>query len=734
MGLIRDTVDRYVAITLRDMGYSKANVPAVMRPVFAGESRQQRGGELMDDMTSAVKSRYEKAALAMSWIYSNVDTISKQCASSELYVVGSPLARERRPLSGHDFARLFVRPNDFMSGSFLMRYTVSWLLLRGEAYWMLVPDQTGRLSEIWPLPSDRISPIPDKRKYIKGYRYSSGGVDSESVVIPTENILYLRDPNPFDYHRGLSKLEAARNALETDAAAIRWNKETFTNEATLRTLISVPQETPRNIFDQIKEELETQLLERRRRYVISRGGDINAKSIGLSVKDMEYLQGREFSREEIDRIFSIPGGFWSKAANRANSENARKVVAEQAVWPNLMMIAEEITAQVFPVYYPGEDIEARFQDIRPDDREMALKETQLKYQALSIDEVREIQGREQFGGVYGALPWPLRDKKESLAIFMADIGEEALLADAGADDTAPEPALEENGPTGDLNTGKEEDGLTGENRGIEPEQTGGDVAKSAAQQTELRALRNYCKKRIKSGGELSFEPTFLSKAEVNAALDFAEISRETMSTTDAVHAVTHYFEHEHKAAPVPFGNEDIDSIIQNYYEELLALAQSTAANQTSENDARGRIAEATIAAITLALLRGGGIRDNAALNPVEQEQLDALRLVINSSASRLAGEWSDSEDADPDSVFNRGSVWAATISGMFWWAMKGRADSDVQMVWRRGNTVEPCATCLWLDGQVKTAAQWAELPYYPQARNGSLECGGWNCDCRFEEV
>lgn len=51
--------------------------------------------------------------------------------------------------------------------------------------------------------------------------------------------------------------------------------------------------------------------------------------------------------------------------------------------------------------------------------------------------------------------------------------------------------------------------------------------------------------------------------------------------------------------------------------------------------------------------------------------------------------------------------------------------------WRLGATKDHCSTCAANDGQTKTMAEWeaAGLP-----RSHGLECGGWFCDCRLEEV
>jgi len=199
--------------------------------------------------------------------------------------------------------------------------------------------------------------------------------------------VFFRLPNPFEYHRGLSPLSAYRLALETDLAAARWNRDTFTNDVTLRTLITLPTEMSTPDYDRARREILDELIEKQRRFMIARGGDVTVTPMSITHKDLEFLKGREFSREEIDRVFGVPAGFWAKEATRANSEAAKATLIEQAVWPLCTLMQDEITAQILMPDY-ADNLRGRFDDIRITDRAMLVEERTAYWQVKTVDEAR----------------------------------------------------------------------------------------------------------------------------------------------------------------------------------------------------------------------------------------------------------------------------------------------------------------------------------------------------------
>lgn len=382
--------------------------------------------------TRTSQDAVERMAMLSSWVYSNVDVISKLVSDTPIGVKKIVEGEESKPIANHPFEILLRKPNPFMGEAFFKRYLVMWLLIRGEAYVMLSPDSTGKLTEMWPMPSSIIEPIADGTSYISGYKIKRKDPTKKDLFIPPEYICFIRLPNPFDYHRGLSPISPLRLALETDQHAANWNYETFTNEAVLRTLISIPPNISRSQFNKIKEEIVDELVNNSRRYMIARGGQLSVEQMGLSHKDMEYLRGREFTREEIDRAYGFPAGFWAKEATEANSRTARETLIELAVWPVLTLMANDFKVQILDRFYPMEELdkdgekvvglEIEAQDIRAKNVELETQAADFDYQTMTINEVRIIQGRKPYDSPYGDVPWPLRMKEDYVVAYLQSQG------------------------------------------------------------------------------------------------------------------------------------------------------------------------------------------------------------------------------------------------------------------------------------------------------------------------
>jgi hypothetical protein len=85
----------------------------------------------------------------------------------------------------------------------------------------------------------------------------------------------------------------------------------------------------------------------------------------------------------------------------------------------------------------------------------------------------------------------------------------------------------------------------------------------------------------------------------------------------------------------------------------------------------------------------------------------------------------------PESVI---ALWVGSMSSVAFKAMLMNPNKqDRKLMWELGNT-EHCATCMALDGQVHTAAEWFDSGFSPQCTTCGLLCGGWRCGCAFVEV
>jgi len=117
---------------------------------------------------------------------------------------------------------------------------------------------------------------------------------------------------------------------------------------------------------------------------------------------MEFLQARQFNKEEIFALFA-PGlaSVLDVNATEANAEAGRKTLAD-SIYADMAAISSAITHTLLPTY--GENLVAEFDDIRITDRQIVLQEQQVYAQSHTVDEIRaQYYGDDPIGDARGKL-------------------------------------------------------------------------------------------------------------------------------------------------------------------------------------------------------------------------------------------------------------------------------------------------------------------------------------------
>jgi hypothetical protein len=226
--------------------------------------------------------------------------------------------------------------------------------------------------------------VPDERSHVRGYVYT---IDGQQIPLEAVEVIHFRRWHPRSDYYGLSALQAARVAVQSDDAMARWNRDTFgADRAVPAGIVNITEYVSDADYERIKREWRDSYGGAERRTAFLRGGAVQWQGIGLSQQDVDFLNGRRFNREEVFHIYGIPPGMWSENATEANAKTAERVFIERTLWPRLVRLAGKITAELLPFW--GADLVADFEDIRPTDISQRLAEVRTAYPVLSINEIR----------------------------------------------------------------------------------------------------------------------------------------------------------------------------------------------------------------------------------------------------------------------------------------------------------------------------------------------------------
>lgn len=337
-----------------------------------------------------------KLAITSAWVYSGVKLIADRIASADARLtVKKRLGVELRDMPGHDFDDLLAQPNSLMTTEFILRYTTFWAYLTGNAFIFIstpAPGQ-GKPEELWPLPANKVRPLPTSMRVSRltgqpciDYAYKADDKSDKWQILPGENVIHIRFPNPFDYWVGLAPLTALMDPLKLDRYQSRYLQGFFGRDNAIPTaIISVAAETNEYDFEAIKEQIRAQFGEGRRSAII-RAGDMDVKTITQTLQQMELVNARKFNREEINHVIGIPDGLISGSASGDSRLSTEITFVRNTVQPFLDMLAADFSNSIAAYYGKGVVISAP--NIIPQDRALRVQEYTQYSQDRSINENR----------------------------------------------------------------------------------------------------------------------------------------------------------------------------------------------------------------------------------------------------------------------------------------------------------------------------------------------------------
>ncbi|HHT9124230.1 MAG TPA: phage portal protein [Candidatus Brocadiia bacterium] len=303
---------------------------------------------------------YGNAEYSNVWVFACVKAIAQTVASVPMvFYSDTKNGRERLP-DNHPLTELFWGVNPVMSRYDFWEATMVYLELTGNCFWAL-ERATGdgrRATEIWPLRPDRIRIVPDRTSFVKGYIFSVG---ERSVGYDRDEVLHLKYFNPLNDWWGISPLSAARQGLLADYYAVMYNKKFFKQGASPSGVFVAEGAIDESSFRRLQKELELVYsgVDRAHRPMLLESG-LKWQSISLPQKDMEFINQRKMSREEILSIFKVPpaevGIF--EYANYANAQMQDKIFWTKCIIPRLIKIEEHLNTFLIPRF--GEGIFAKF--------------------------------------------------------------------------------------------------------------------------------------------------------------------------------------------------------------------------------------------------------------------------------------------------------------------------------------------------------------------------------------
>mgnify|MGYP000993015133 FL=1 len=242
----------------------------------------------------------EKTAQGVSAVYACVQAIAETTASLPL-ILFKRAGEDRERASDHPlYAVLHDMANPEQTALEAREYLQACVLLRGNAFARIERGMDGQVRALWPLSPDRVSVVRAGGKL---------GYDQAGTLhrLLSYEVLHLRHRLGDDGVLGVSPIAAARQVVELAIAERDHGVQTFTNGAKLLGVLKFPGTLREEQRHAIKKSWASQYSgsSNAGRTAVLEGG-VDFQSVSMSLEDAEWIAARQFSVEEVARLFRVP--------------------------------------------------------------------------------------------------------------------------------------------------------------------------------------------------------------------------------------------------------------------------------------------------------------------------------------------------------------------------------------------------------------------------------------------
>lgn len=253
----------------------------------------------------------------------------------------------------HDLTQVLkLRSNQYMSPYMVKKSLISQGFWHGVGFCYIGRDKRGRVTELIPLPSAGHSRCVDPSTGTLWYSFSvPSDLPHEKNITRkfTESELLIYRFESYDGYSGRGILDIAKQAIASDYLAQNYGKKFYQNGARISGIIEVDAELPDGAKAIVREDFERMARGMDNAYrtaVLDLG--MKYTPLGLSQRDSQFLENREFAVDEISRFTGIPaymlqGG---KQSYQSNEQQQLDFVMN-TLTPHLVQIEQEWTHKLF---------------------------------------------------------------------------------------------------------------------------------------------------------------------------------------------------------------------------------------------------------------------------------------------------------------------------------------------------------------------------------------------------
>lgn len=289
-------------------------------------------------------------------VYRAVSLIARNLAS-----VPWRLEEGENRLDSHPLLRLMQDPNPRQTGVSFLESLASYLLLAGNAYVELVAPQREGM-QLYLLRPDRVQVVPEDQGHhylytVEGHRRILRQGEGDNIA----PLLHLKMFHPIHDWYGMSALEAAASSIDQHNEVGNHNLAIMQNGGRPSGALILNNKDQEELSEQERQGFQ-QDLQRLFQGPHNAGrmlfleGDMRWQEMGVSPKDLDFVEGKYLSAREIAQAYGVPSMLVGVPgdATFSNYKEARLHLWEDTILPLLDKIMSEVNRWLCPLY--GKDL------------------------------------------------------------------------------------------------------------------------------------------------------------------------------------------------------------------------------------------------------------------------------------------------------------------------------------------------------------------------------------------
>lgn len=290
---------------------------------------------------------YTDIYTSYQWVFRAVDIRAWAIASLPVIIV--------RNGEQANIPNPFDKPNQAQGASEFWRAWETIINLHGEVFVEIVPDRRGQPTEFWIRSPEECEPIFDDTTAGIAYQRLTGfklvHLDDK---LPPERVIWWRYFNPKNPVRGLSPISAVREGIVIDILSQTFASTFLRHGARPDFVILAPEGLTRSEREQIRQEFLERYsgVEHWSEPIVLESGVVDIKPLTVPQKDMEWIEQRKMSRDEVAAIFGVPDEMMGYGRNTyENYAQAERVFWQSTIMPQAHFRDHGLN-QHFARYYP----------------------------------------------------------------------------------------------------------------------------------------------------------------------------------------------------------------------------------------------------------------------------------------------------------------------------------------------------------------------------------------------